>query len=163
MDRAINLRQKIANSEKCFFEVEITADYQDSYYQFSMECEFDATGAVKFVVTKPDSISGITGSVSAEGGKLTFDDRSLLFATLADGQITPVSAPWLFMKGLSGGYIMGCGAERDGLLLSVKDSYDEDSFLIEIYTDDQDLPVSADLYWKNCRVISLRVKNFRIS
>jgi len=36
------------------------------------------------------TISGITGSLSQNGGKLTFDDKALAFDVMADGLVSPV-------------------------------------------------------------------------
>jgi hypothetical protein len=82
-----------------------------------MDCEADSQGSVSFRVVSPESISGITGSVDRDQGKLTFDDKALAFDLLADGQLSPVSAPWVMIHTLRGGYLSSCAESGDGMLL----------------------------------------------
>ena len=161
MEQAISLRDAIINGNGCTFAVTITADYQDKYYTFVMNCQSDSSGNVTFEVTEPESISGITGSISANNGKLTFDDHALVFSTLAEGQITPISAPWLFINTLRSGYIKGCAQEDSGLLLEIDDSYAENAIqlIIQIIAD---IPVFAEIIWQNRRIVTMKVEDFCI-
>lgn len=161
MNRAMVMRDKLLKSSGCSFTVNITADYGEKFYTFVMNCTADQDGAVQFEVVSPESIAGIRGCLSGEGGKLTFDDQVLMFEMLADGQITPVSSPWILMRTLRSGYINGCGAEADGLRLQIDDSYEEDTLHLEIRTDNNDLPVYAEIIYKNRRIVSMEVENFK--
>lgn len=160
-DSAFDLRERIANSNGCVFELEITTDYQDGYYTFQMSCESDVSGNIKFTVTSPESICGITGVITAEDGKLTFDDKLLLFSLLADGEITPVSAPWFFIKALRGGYIAGCSIQDNGTLLQIDDSYADKLIKQNIYLSDGK-PLTAEIIWEGRRIVTLDVKDFQI-
>ncbi len=162
LDRAMTFRAKLLSSQGCRFDTVITADYGDKTYTFSTECSSDQNGAVTFTVTEPESIAGITGTLSGEGGKLTFDETALAFELLADGQVTPVSAPWLLVKTLRGGYVTACGMDGDKILLSVDDSYEEDALHLQIWLGEGDVPVNAEIVWDDRRILSLEVKNFEI-
>lgn len=161
MDRAMILRDRLLKSSGCSFTANITADYGEKIYTFIMNCTEDQEGTVNFEVISPESISGICGSLSAEGGKLTFDDQVVMFEMLADGQITPVSSPWILMRTLRSGYIKGCGSEADGFRLQIDDSYEEDALQLDIRTDENVLPVYAEILYKNRRIVSMEVENFR--
>ena len=87
------LRANLLKASSCTFDTEITADYGDALYSFSMSCEADAQGSVAFTVTAPQTISGITGEISGDGGRLTFDDTALQFDLMADGQVTVFGTP----------------------------------------------------------------------
>lgn len=160
MDRAISLRSKILEAEVCSFVGIVTADYGDKEYTFSLDCHMESDGAVSFEVIAPDEIKDIKGSISASGGKLTFDQQALLFELLADGQISPVGMPWIFTKTLRSGYIKGCSANEDGLYIQIDDSYADNALLLEVWTDSQDIPVRAELLWQGRRVLSMHVENF---
>ena len=110
----------------------------------------------------PETIAGITGTVSAEGGKLTFDEESLAFELLADGQVTPVSAPWLLLKTLRGGYVTGCGMDGDYLRVSIDDSYEEDALHLDIWLDSASVPQRAEIVWQEKRILSLELEKFEI-
>lgn len=160
ISRAMQLRQKITGAGGCEFDCVITADYTDVTYTFGLHCLFDKMGNLTFQVTEPESIQGITGKIDAEGGKLTFDDHALMFQLMADGYISPISAPWIFMKTLRGGYIHACGKDDDGMRIILHDSYEEDPLQIEVWTDGKDDPVYSELLWKGRKILSLHVSNF---
>lgn len=160
-DRVLALRAKLIAGQGCTFETVITADYGDELYSFTMECETDRQGELVFTVTEPQTIAGISGTVSASGGKLTFDDTALAFDLLADGQLSPVSAPWLMVRTLQGGYVTSCGQDGELVRASIDDSYADDAFHLDVWLRD-DLPVRAEILYRDRRIVSLEVRNFKI-
>ena len=162
LDRAMALRSKLQASSGCSFEAVISADYGDKSYSFSVTCQADEQGNVTFQVTQPESIAGISGRISEEGGKLTFDDTALAFELLADGQVTPVSAPWLLVKTLRSGYVTSCGSDEDGIRASIDDSYEEDALHVDIWLDAQDIPDRAEIIYDDRRYLPMDIENFRI-
>ena len=159
VENALLLRDKIANSNGCSFYAKIVADYGNEIYSFSMDCLTDKVGNLTFTVVKPTTLNGITGKVDVAGGAITFDDKILAFQTMADGQVTPVSAPWLLIKALRSGYIKGCTDEKDGFQISVDDSYEEDALHLNIWVQD-DVPRSGEIFWQGRRVLTVTVENF---
>lgn len=160
LDRAMAVREKLLGANGCTFDAEVAADYGSQVYTFSMACQVDENGTLSFTVSAPDSIAGITGDVSASGGRLTFDGSALAFDLLADGQVSPVSAPWLLIHTLRSGYLTSCGADGDNLRLSIDDSYEEDALHLDIWLNSEDQPVRGEILWKERRIVSLEVKNF---
>lgn len=160
LDRAMALRSKLLAASGCSFDAVITADYGDLSYTFSMNCSADDQGNLRFSVKEPETIAGISGTVSATGGKLTFDDKVLTFGLMADGLISPVSAPWLLVKTLRSGYLTSCGKEGEYLRLSIDDSYADDALHLDIWLGEGDLPIQSDIYWQGRRLLSVKVENF---
>ena len=160
MGRALSLRERLLTSDGCQFDAVITADYGDEIYVFSMNCCFDAEGNMNFTVTDPQSIAGITGTISHAGGKLTFDDQALLFQMLADGMVTPVSAPWLLVKTLRSGYLSSCGIDQDMLRVMIDDSYESNALHLDVWLDSDDIPVRGEILWQGRRVLSVEVRSF---
>ena len=161
LDRAMALRSKLQRSEVTF-DTELTADYGDKIYTFSMTCQADATGNLKFTVTQPESIAGISGKISKDSGKLTFDDKVLGFDVLADGLISPVCGPWVFLETLRSGYLTSCTQEGEGLRISIDDSYQEKALHLDIWLDMEDIPQRCEVIWQGRRLLSMTVKNFTI-
>jgi len=159
LDRAIALRTKLL-SQGVSFDAEITADYGDKTYTFSVSCKTDTGGNLVFSVREPAGISGISGTVSVSGGKLTFDDQALAFPLLADGQLSPVSGPWILMNSLRSGYLSSCGAEGNLLRVAIDDSYAQDALHLDIWLDEKDCPVRGEILWKGRRLLSIAVSNF---
>lgn len=162
LDRAMGLRAKLLGSGGCKFDAAITADYGDETRQFSVSCQGDTQGNVTFTVKEPETIAGITGTVSSNGGKLTFDDKAVAFPLLADEQVTPVSGPWIFLRTLQGGNVRSCGMDGELLRVSIDDSYEDDALRLDIWLDGDDLPVRGEILYRSRRILSLEVTNFEI-
>lgn len=160
MDRAMALRAKLL-AQSAAFDAVITADYGDKTYSFGASCSVDTQGALTFTVAEPQTIAGITGSISATGGKLTFNDQALAFELLADGQVTPVSGPWILMNTLRSGYLTSCGLEDSRIRLAIDDSYEDDALHLDIWLDENDLPARGEILWQGRRILSIEVKNFK--
>ena len=162
LDRAMELRTKMNQGQGCVFEADITADYGDKIYQFTLSCIADQKGNVTFKVLMPKTIEGITGRIDHEGGKLIFDDATLAFELQADGMLSPVSAPWIMVRALTGGYVRSCCKEESMLRLTVDDSYQEDALMLDIWLNEDNIPIRADLYEVNRRILVLEIKNFKL-
>lgn len=160
MDRALSIRKRLLDSNGCTFDALITADYGSKVYQFNMTCMADKSGNLTFTVQEPESIQGISGKIADQKGALTFDDRVLAFEMLADGQVTPVTAPWLFVKTLRSGYLSSCTVYEDGLRMTIHDSYEEDALELQIWTDMQEAPIRAEILFRGRRILTLQVANF---
>lgn len=159
-ERAITLRSRLQSSAGCAFEANINADYGEKIYTFTLDCISDSYGNIQFVVTSPESIAGISGEISHNGGTLTFDNQSLAFELLADGCASPVSAPWLLMRALLGGYISSCAVNEDGLVMQIDDSYEEDPLKLEVWTDQELYPNRADILWQGRRILAVEIEDF---
>ena len=160
IDRAVDLRSKLLTGNGCTFIAEITADYGDKLHVFALKCQSDSRGDLAFTVEAPESIAGITGTVSQKSSKLTFDNTALDFPLLADDQVTPVSAPWILMKTLLGGYITSAGQEGELLRLTIDDSYEEEALRVDVWLDGENRPVQADILYDGRRILSLTIKDF---
>ena len=162
VERGMALRASLLRSGGSF-DTEITADYGEESYSFSMNCQFDDKGDMTFEVLSPESIAGITGAINDEGGTLTFDDTVLAFDLMADDQLSPVSAPWVLLKTLRSGYLTAAG-EEDGLLrLTIDDSYEEDALKLDVWLNEVNMPVRAEILYDGRRILSILVENFVIS
>ena len=161
LERAMALRAKLLAST-CSFEAKVTADYGDKLYVFELACEADTGGNLTFQVNQPESISGITGVISKDGGKLTFDDTALAFPLMADDQLTPVSAPWILLKTLRGGYLTSTNMEGELLHLTIDDSYEADALQLDIWLNDGNQPIQADILYDGRRILTLEVRDFTL-
>ena len=159
LDRVIALRERILQNS-CSFTTQITADYGDELYTFSVGCTAGADGEVTFIVIAPESISGIAGTLRGDSGFLTFDEQILAFPLLADGEVSPVSAPWLLIKTLRNGYISSAGKDGENLQVVMNDSYEEDALQVDIWLNEEDIPICADIMWQGRRVLSMEIKDF---
>jgi len=159
LQRGIALRERLSR-EECAFQAAVEADFGEMTYSFLMDCQVDSQGTLTFTVLSPETISHITGVISAGKGTLTFDGTLLAFPLLADGEISPVSGPWLLMHTLRGGFIHAAAREEEGLRLTVYDSYEEDALCLDIWLNEENTPSFAEVLWQGRRILSIRVENF---
>lgn len=159
LEDALGFRDRLLKARGCRFAARITADYGETLMEFAMDCQADAGGDLSFQVTLPESISGIEGTLSGSGGTLTFDRTALQFDLLADGQLSPVSSPWILVKTLRSGYITAACREEDLLHISVDDSYAQDALRLDIWLE-EDRPVRGDVLFDGRRILALEVRNF---
>jgi len=161
LDRAMALRAKLLTASVTF-DAEITADYGDEVHTFSVYCEGDKQGNLGFRVTAPETIADISGRIEAGEGNLTFQDTVLAFPLLAEDQLSPVSAPWIFYSTLRGGYLTAAGMEEDLLRVTIDDSYDDDALTVDIWLDETDTPIRAEILYDGRRILTLTIENFQI-
>lgn len=162
MNRGLALREKLQKGP-CAFTTKVTADYGDKLYTFTLDCEGEEQGNLSFTVVEPESISKITGRITGTGGELTFEDTALSFPLMADGQVTPVSAPWLLLKTLRSGYLSSAGMDGEYLRLCMDDSYRDDALHLDIWVNGDNLPVKAEILYSGRKILSLEVASFTIS
>lgn len=162
VDRAMALRSRLMAGNGSSFHAKITADYGDKVCVFQVQCQSDRQGSVQFEVLEPEPIGGISGKIDAKGGQLQFDDLALAFDLLADEQVSPVSAPWLMLKALQGGYVKSGGMEGELYRVTIDDSYDSDAMQVDVWLGADGLPVRAEILYRNRRILSLVVSNYRI-
>ena len=162
LDQAMDLRKQLLEADGCSFLTVVTADYAEAIYTFQMQCSADNTGALKFTVTDPETIAGITGNIAQDKAALTFDDKVLAFPMLADGELTPVSAPWIFLNTLRSGYLKGCSKDDDGITIYIDDSFEENPLHLLIRLDENMTPIYADIVWQERRILSLDVCDFKL-
>lgn len=162
LETGMELRAKLLKAEEICFRADICADHGDTLDLFSLDCSADGEGNVAFTVTSPESIRGITGTISAETGKLTFEDTALYFPLLAQGRISPVSVPWVLVKTLRSGYLRSAGREEAGIRLTLDDSYEENALQLDIWLNDEDLPERAEVLCEGRLMVSMEIADVRI-
>lgn len=163
LEQGMQLRTALQQAQRCSFDAEITADYGNATYTFTLQCAADGKGNLDFTVLQPQTISGITGRIDAQGGKLTFDDAVLCFDLLADGQTSPVSAPWVVMKTLLGGYLTSAGEEDGCVRLTMDDSFQDKPLTVDVWLDERKLPKRGEILYDGRRILTVLVENFEIS
>lgn len=161
LDEAMGLRAKLMGSGGCSFDARITADYGDKVSEFKMSCQTDLEGDLTFTVLEPEVIQGVSGHISSAGGALTFDDQAVAFPLLADDQLSPVIAPWIFVKTLQGGNVKSCGKDGDLIRVSIDDSYQEDALRLDIWLEDG-APVRGEVLYRDKRILTLEIENFEM-
>lgn len=161
LDRAILLRNSMSSCSQYTFDAHITANYGDVVGKYSISCAGDSAGNIQFTVLSPESIEGISGQIKSNEGSIQFDDVVLAFPLLAEGEVSPVSAPWLLCKTLLSGYISSCCVEDQQLRITLNDTFEEDAMTVDVWLNENDLPSQAQIIWQGRSILSLKLENFR--
>lgn len=162
LKQGMAFRSRLLEADGYAFTAQVTADYGDELYVFSVECQGDSSGNIQFQLTEPQTLSGIAGTISDTGGRITFADTALTFPLLTDDQLSPASAPWIFLKTLRSGYLTSACLEEEMLRLSVDDSYAEDALHLDIWLNEAQAPVRADILYDERRILSVEVDDFTL-
>lgn len=162
IDKALSLRKSLNTCSNFTFVCHITADYGNEIHNFSANCSVDSNGDMTFAVLSPETIKGISGKIQSGKGKITFDDAVLAFPILAEGELSPVSGPWLMCKSLLSGYISSSCEENGQIRVTLNDSYEEDALTVDVQLNEHNVPAYAEIIWQGRRILSLNVENFQI-
>ena len=53
-----------------------------------------------------------------------------------------------------------CSSTEQGLILSIDETYEEDSLNLTVWLGENDLPTGAEILYRGSRILSLTVENF---
>lgn len=157
---AMDFRAKLLNAGGACFTAEVTADYGEEVYTFTLDCRYLTDGKTEITVTAPDTLSGIRAQIENDTGRLTFFDTELTFGTLADGNITPLSAPAVLGRVWQSAYIAASGKEDQTLRVSYEDGYGEDQLLADTWFSQKGIPIYSELCYNETCVLKLTISDF---
>lgn len=160
MQDAIIFRTKLMETGSCSFTAEITANYEDRQYGFTMACSYEAEQTVLEVLA-PENIAGITAYVKENDTRLQFDGTELTFGAMANGNISPVSSPWLLTQCWVGEYIAFAAKEEETERITYLRGYDEEELTVDTWFS-EGVPVYAEVSWDNYKYISIRILDFQV-
>lgn len=159
MEEALEIRSRLLAASDIRFQAEVGADYIDSIERFTLECAFDGTGRMTFVVEEPEDIAGLSGSCTGSEGTVEFDDTVLAFPLMADGRLSPLAGPWVLVKALKEGAITEVSREGELLHLTVDDSYADDALTVDVWLENG-IPEEAEIAWEGRRCLTMDIDDF---
>lgn len=113
LDLVQSLREEYSALTECAGTAEITADYGQRVYDYTVE--FSLQGEeLTLTITAPEEVAGITAHVSGEETALSFDGVMLETGPLTEDGLSPVSALPFLLRCVSQGFSDSCGWEEDG-------------------------------------------------
>ncbi len=159
MEQAISFRSSLVQAQGCSFQARVMADYGEHVEQFTLDCDCDAEGQVEQTVLQPESIAGITATVSEGGGKLLYDGLSMDFGLLGDGTLIPAAATAMVYDCWRKEYIQSAGM-IDGLYrVSYGKNFYEKAMLVDTYFENG-IPISAEVCYNGRRILSMELLEF---
>lgn len=111
---ALSIRTEYLAMTVCTASVDITADYGQRVYEYSMDILWSKDGETKLTVTAPESIAGITARIRDGSSFLEFDGASLETGALSGTGLSPVEVVPAVLKYIGSGYIGASDFEVKG-------------------------------------------------
>ena len=108
---------------------------------------------------EPEEISGSRGPVRGTEGTVQFDETALAFPLLAEGRLSPLSAPWVLMKAIRSGCILAAGTEGDGVHVIIDDSYADNALTVDLWLEAGHV-TEAEIAWEGRRCVTMPVDDF---
>lgn len=158
MEAALDLRTRCLSGPVAF-EAEVRAEYITNIECFSLDCTFDSAGEMTFTVTDPEDISGICGTVRGMEGTVEFDETVLAFPLMAEGRLSPLSAPWVLMKAIRSGCIIAAGWEGEKVRVTIDDSYADNALTVDLWLEEGQVE-AAEIAWEGRRCAAMTLDDF---
>ena len=159
LEPAIEFRADLLQAGGCSFRAKIEADFGDRVEIFTVDCDYDADGTARLTLVEPETLAGITATVTEGGGKITYDGMAVEFGLLANGNVIPAAAPALTALCWSGEYIAAAGTQDDAYRVTYEKDYGEKRLQIDTYFKN-DLPFFAEVCYNNQRILKLEISDY---
>ena len=127
--QALALRTDYLAMTTCEGAADITADYGQRVYEYSIDFSWQRDGETVLTLTSPDEVEGVTARIEQGETLLEFDQVALETGPLAEDGLAPIDCIPAMLEAIQSGYIAQCGEEvLDGitcLRLEIRNPDDE--------------------------------------
>lgn len=162
MQEAVEFRSELVQAGGCSFQAQITAEFEQSVTEFSLDCQCSSEGTAQIVILSPESLQGVTATVTEKGGTLCYDGLAVDFGLLAEGKLAPAAAPLLLSQCWTSEYILSAG-EQEGLCrVSYQMGYGEKSMNVDTWFENH-LPIYAEICYNNERILKVSISEFSLN
>ena len=147
--------------------LDITADYGERVYEFSVDASWEKDGPTVLTVTAPESVAGITARLEDGEGYLEYDGASLSTGPLTGDGLSPLEVIPFVMKELTQGYMARAHyvqvGERQVLEVLCRNPEEAEGIgaecLLQFDPETHDL-LQAELFWDGVSVVRAAVTQF---
>ena len=158
---AIEFRAALVRAGGCTFRAEVRADFGDTVASFCMDCDAEADGILRLTLTAPETLAGITATVTDAGGKITYDGMALDFGLMAGGNVIPAAAPALAVDCWIREYIASAGQEEERYRVTYEKDFDEKRLVVDTWFENG-IPFYAEVCYNNQRILKLELSDFKL-
>lgn len=113
-DLTLALRSDFLSREAISGTMDLTADYGQRVYEYTVEFSGTQKDGLTLVITAPDEVAGITAKIDAGQTFLTFDGVQLETGPLNEEGLSPLDALPALLTAMESGYIAETGSELLG-------------------------------------------------
>ena len=107
----LSIRTEYLAMTACKASVDVTADYGQRVYEYSMDISWQKDGETRLTITAPENIAGITARIQEGKSFLEYDGVSLETGILSGTGLSPVEVVPATLNYILSGYIGECDFE----------------------------------------------------
>lgn len=159
---AIKFRAALVQAGGCAFHAEVTAESGETVDLFAMDCQADSDGTTRWVMTAPETIAGVTATVTDGGGTITYDGMAVEFGLLANGNVIPAAAPTLAATCWTGEYIAAAGDEDGRYRVTYEKNFDEKRLVLDTWFENG-VPICTEVCYNHQRILKLTISEFSMN
>jgi outer membrane lipoprotein-sorting protein len=111
---ALSIRTEYLAMTACSATVDITADYGQRVYEYTLAVSWQKGGETVLTVLEPENIAGITARIEDGSTYLEYDGVSLETGPLTAEGFSPLEAVPTIFSYIFSGYIAECDLETEG-------------------------------------------------
>lgn len=164
VQQALDFRTAVLGASSCGFTAEVTADYGESVYDFTLEADYNPTErSTELTVTAPDSIAGISATIDGTDAQMQFEEVSLVLETAGSGHVAPLRLPQLLGEAWCYGYVESLSKEDETILVTYRSGYDEEELLVYTWFDLRMNPERAEIYDEETCVLAAEIEDFSLA
>ena len=113
---ALEIRTEYIVMTACTASMDVTADYGERVYQYTMDLTYTKEGDTLLTVTAPESVAGVSARLTAGQTALVYEGVRLETGPLSADGMSPVDAVPALLSAAREGFLAECVLEdRDGV------------------------------------------------
>lgn len=113
---ALDVRAEYIAMEGCAAALDVTADYGERVYQYTMDLTYAKEGDTLLTVTAPENIAGVSARLTAGQTALEYEGVRLETGPLSEDGMSPVDAVPALLAAAREGFLAECVLEdQDGV------------------------------------------------
>ena len=160
MQQALQLRTELLQAGGCRYAADVSVNYDDVRFDFSLDCVCGADGAARMTIRAPQTLAGIAAELSAGSARVEFEDTAVAFGLMADGNLAPMQHPQLLVQALCADYIEAAGREGDAVRVTYLHGYDEKELTVDVWLSGALMPDYAEVSYQGQMLAAMTITDF---
>lgn len=160
MQQALQLRTELLQAGGCRYAADVSVNYDDVRFDFSLDCVCGADGAARMTIRAPQTLAGIAAELSASSARVEFEDTAVAFGLMADGNLAPMQLPQLLVRALCADYIEAAGREGDAVRVTYLHGYDEKELTVDVWLSGALMPDYAEVSYQGQMLAAMTITDF---
>lgn len=160
MQQALQLRTELLQAGGCRYAADVSVNYDDVRFDFTLDCVCGADGAARMTIRAPQTLAGIAAELEASSARVEFEDTAVAFGLMADGNLAPMQLPQLFVQALCADYISSAGQEGDAVRVTYLHGYDDDELTVDVWLSGALMPDYAEVSYQGQMLAAMTITDF---